>query len=300
MRWVSTLRGAFASLRFVAARLVLALCRFVAVRRVLASCRLVAVRRVLASSCSVALLASALWSGEASAQIVNVLQEASNVGGGTSGKLNAGTSWLNGNTESLELKGDGIVRHRHERHLWLLMAQAKYGEASGKAYLDQELSHARYRLQVSGPLQWEAFTQIDRNPFRRRVLRFLLGTGPRLQLLAGPSVWTAVGLAYMPEYERLRRDDFPDSGTERWRHRLSSYLTHVVALGRFKASTTVYLQPDMADWENVRAFGDLSVEYSLVESVSLAISHSLQLDTHPPDGVRPADLHRALSLAWTF
>ncbi len=241
-----------------------------------------------------------MWSDWGHAQIVNVLQETGDVGEGTSGKVNSGTDWFNGNTDKLEISADAILRHRYQRHMALLMMQANYGENEGKANLDRQLAHARYRYFVQGPLHWEAFAQIDRNPFRRRRLRVLLGTGPRLQLLEGPQVRTAVGLAYMPEYEELQEEDATEADLTTWRHRLSSYLTHMVTLGRFNVSTTVYLQPDMGDIANVRAFADLSVEFTLLQSISLALSHSLQLDTEPPSAVRPADSLRTLSFAWTF
>jgi hypothetical protein len=237
----------------------------------------------------------------ACAQIVNVLQEAEDVAAGLSGKLEAGSQWLDGNADSLQVSSGGVLRYKRARHVGLVMARAAYGEAAGAAFIDQQLGHARYRLQLGGPLLVEAFLQGDRNPFRRRVLRLVGGAGPRAQLLHGPRVWSAVGLAYMPEYERLGEGAWSDAGDRRWRQRVSFYWSHTVVLGEIlTVSHTTYLQPALGTWGNVRAFADLSLQLAVLRSLSLALSYSLQLDTRPPEGVRPADANRVLSLAWKF
>lgn len=241
-----------------------------------------------------------LTTRSAAAQIVNVLEEAADTGQGITGKTNVGSQWLSGNTESLQFTGSGLVRHRSERHLTLLMLSATYGEQGDKAFIDQETGHARHRYDLALPLQLEAFVQGDRNPFRRRVLRVVFGAGPRLQLLHGPLVWSSVGLSYMPEHERFGGGAHPDAHQRRWRHRLSSYLSHVVNVGDWQASTTVYLQPALDELESLRAFADLSLEWKVRGNVSLAASYALQLDTRPPASVRQIDGNRQLSVSWTF
>lgn len=257
-------------------------------------------RGFIQSCIVVALGVILLVASSAQAQIVNVLEEGADVQQGLSGKTNVGSQWLSGNTATLQFTGSALVRHRAKRHLDLLMLSASYGEQRDEVFLDQEVGHARHRYDLALPWQLEAFVQGDRNPFRRRVLRVVIGAGPRLQLLDGPAVWTSVGLSYMPEYERLSGGEWSDANTTRWRHRLSSYLSYVASVGDWKASSTLFLQPAIGAFGNLRAFGDLSIEFRMRQNVSIAVSYSLQLDTRPPASVRPVDANRQLSISWTF
>jgi len=237
----------------------------------------------------------------ADAQIINVLYEANQVQRGVSGKLNAAGEWLSGNTETLRASGAAGLRLKSGRHMGLLMAEATYGNADGDAFIDRELGHARYRNRLSELFQLEAFLQGDRDPLRRRVARVVFGAGPRLELIRGPRVWTALGLAYMPEYEQLSQGEFTDSSRQVWHQRLSGYVSHSIALGEsVQVSNTIYVQPSLDHISNVRGFADLSIQLQLRKNLSLTFAHSLQVDTQPPDTVRPADATRRMSATWTF
>lgn len=242
-----------------------------------------------------------LLSAPARAQIVNLLYEAHGAPDGFSGRIAGGGTWLSGNADNLQVQGATLLRYRHERHLVLAMASGAYGVAGDKPFIDRQMGHLRYRVDVVGPFQLEAFVQGDRNALRRRVVRAVFGGGPRLEIFDGPILGAALGVAYMPEYERFSEGDFPDSGAIRWHHRVSTYLSHVVTIDpKLKLMHTLYMQPAADDFDNLRAFADLSLEVKVWESVALTLTHSLQLDTLPPASVRSVDADRRLSVAWTF
>jgi hypothetical protein len=237
----------------------------------------------------------------AQAQIVNLLYEARDAKEGFSGRVAGGATWLSGNATSLQLQGGTLLRLRHDRHLVLAMADGAFGVANDTTFIDRQLGHLRYRADVVGPFQLEAFVQASRNPFRRRVVRTVFGAGPRMEIFDGPVLWAAVGVAYMPEYERLSEGDFPDSGAIDWHHRVSTYLSHTVVIDeRLKLSNTWYVQPAVDAIDNLRAFSDLSLELKVWPSVALTLTYALQLDTLPPASVRPVDVDRRLTASWTF
>jgi len=237
----------------------------------------------------------------ARAQIVNVLNEARDVKPGLSGRLAAGGKWQSGNAESIQADGTALMRYRAGRHLAIGLGSTAYGIANDATLADRQLGHLRYRLDLIGRLQGEAFVQGDRNSLRRRTVRTVFGLGPRFELFDGPVLWAAIGLAYMPEYERLGEGSFADSGAVRWNHRSSAYLSHsVVVTDRVKVMNTLIAQPAFDAIENLRAFSDLSLELALWSTVTLTFTHTLQLDTEPPESVRPVDAERKLTFAWSF
>lgn len=250
---------------------------------------------------ALAALALSLVAPRADAQIVNLLYEAHGAPEGFSGRIAGGGTWLSGNADNLQVQGATLFRYRHDRHLFLAMGSGAYGIAGDNAFIDRQMGHLRYRVEVLGPVQLEAFAQGDRNALRRRVVRAVFGGGPRVEIFDGSVLRTAVGVAYMPEYERFSEGDFPDSEAIRWHHRVSTYLSNVIAIDpKLKLAHTLYMQPAADDLDNLRAFADLSLEVQIWESVSLTLTHSLQLDTLPPASVRSVDADRRLSLAWTF
>ena len=254
--------------------------------------------------------ALAAWPSIASAQIVNTLHQARDAPEGFSGRVAGSGKWLSGNTEQLELDASAILRVRHERHLVMLLGSAALGiRGDGDRFLDKEMGHLRYRVDLYRPLQAEAFVQVDRNPFRRRVVRSVFGLGPRVEIFEGPVLFGAVGVAYMPEYEEIGDSDPQEAdgpapaaaGSGRRQHRISSYLNTAVQLHpRLRLGHTLYLQPAIDDWRDLRAFSDLGFEVTIWKGLSLVLSHSLQLDTRPPLEVRPVDSDRRLSLALSF
>jgi len=250
-------------------------------------------------------LAAALVLGlpaTASAQIVNVLNEVpAEPEEGFGGRVATSGKWLSGNVDQVEIEGALSLRYRYQRHLWLVFGNGAFGQVNGQRTINKNTGHVRYRVEVVGPLQLEAFVQTDRNQFRRRVARTVFGGGPRVELMSGPVMWLALGLSYMPELEKLSEGPFVDSGVSRWHQRLSIYNNTTVRLNeRIALLFTVYAQPAFDAIDNLRAFSDLSFRFTIWRGLQLTLSHNLQLDTKPPDTVKPVDVDRRMTLSFLW
>lgn len=247
-------------------------------------------------------LASLTLVSTAPAQIVNVLNETPHEDDeGFGGRVSASGKWVSGNVDQTEIEGSLSLRYRYDRHLWLLFGSGAFGQLNGKRSVNKNTAHFRYRVDVTGPLQLEAFVQTDRNEFRRRVSRTVFGGGPRVELMRGPVMWLALGVSYMPELEKLSEGAFVDSGLSRWHHRLSIYNNTTVRLNeRLALLFTAYAQPAVDEIDNLRAFSDLSFRITIVDGLQLTLSHSLQLDTDPPTTVQPVDADRRMTLSYAW
>ena len=196
----------------------------------------------------------------------------------------------NGNTRLVALSGNGLVEVREGRHLFFLLARGDFAEKAGEPFVSKDLEHLRYRVLVTGQLELEAFVQHDRDAFRRLSLRVLGGAGPRLHLRPFDGFETALGAAVMVEHERLGGGDEPDADEENDDVRLSTYLFLATELGpRLKLGNTVYVQPRLDHFTDIRLLNELSLIARATEHFSIKLTFTSAYDAVPPLGVIPLD-----------
>jgi hypothetical protein len=239
----------------------------------------------------------------ARAQIVNVqpllLRESRP---GFSGSLESALDWRTGNLSLLLFTANAVGRYQHGRHLVFLLAHAEFGIKSDKHFLDKDLEHLRYRVDLVRFLDGEVFVQHDRDEFRRLELRVVCGIGPRIRIVSDSHVDASVGAAYMFELERIASDMLqPDSGAQRLNHRISTYAVISVHLARhFHVGTTVYWQPRVDRPTDLHLLGESSLLATVNTWFSLRLSVGLAYDSNPPDGVQRLDTRFATALHVSF
>lgn len=195
-----------------------------------------------------------------------------------------------GNTDLLSVSGSAITQYRSGRHLAFILARGEYGERDDAAVVSKDLEHARYRVNVLGPLAGEVFIQHDRDAFRRLALRALVGGGPRLTLIRSKELNAALGVSYLLEYEQLAVGDEADSGQGTLAHRLSNYLvlsTHVTEV--LDLGVTMYVQPRLDKDHDVRVLCETSLLSKAGKHLSLKLMLTSAYDSEPPIGVVPLD-----------
>ncbi|MDB4970506.1 MAG: uncharacterized protein JWN44_6195 [Myxococcales bacterium] len=247
------------------------------------------------------LVVSLLAPSLARAQIVNVqplLDKQARQG--FSGSVEASADWRSGNTNLTLLGGDGIAQWRRQRHLVFVTLHGELGTKSGVELVSKDLEHLRYRVRLIRALAAEAFVQHDADAFRRRAVRALGGVGLRLRVVDGKWVTFAVAAAYMFEYERLAGGMFSDAHREIIANRLSTYAVITVGQGRIVLAHTVYAQPRLDDFSDVRWLHDSTLALTVTRYLSVRFSATLTLDTRPPEGVQPLDTALKSALALTF
>lgn len=230
-------------------------------------------------------------SSTAGAQIVNVqpLLAKHEMRPGLGLALESALDWRTGNTSLLLFSANLVTRYRHGRHHLFLLGHAELGIKSGERFLSKDLEHLRYRVEVTRGFDLETFVQHDRDEFRRSALRVVWGFGPRLRIIMTRRYEVAVAAAYLGEYQQIRQDEQPDAGATRLMHRISTYATFVIRLGRFSLAETVYAQPRIGLPEDVRLLEETELLGSITEHLSLKIAWTLAYDNVPPIAVQPLD-----------
>jgi hypothetical protein len=235
---------------------------------------------------------SVLVAVPAAAQIVNVQPLIAGQDGkdGVTLVVEGSADVRSGNTRLVSLSASGLCEVRRGRHLLFFLARGDFAEKSGDPFVSKDLEHLRYRISLAGPLEAETFVQHDRDDFRRLALRVLVGAGPRLHLRPFTGFEAAVGAAVMLEHERLGGGDAPDAGTENDDFRLSTYLFLSTELApRLKLGNTIYVQPRLDHFEDVRVFNELSLLAKATDHVAVKVTFTSAFDSVPPEGVSPLD-----------
>lgn len=239
-------------------------------------------------------LFAALCPASASAQIVNVQP----LIGGPSDQAKEGPSLAfegsadlrRGNTNLVTLSGSAIGLYRSGRHLAFLLARGDYGENNDQKFMSKDLEHARYRVDIVGPLAGEVFVQHDRDDFRRLALRAIAGAGPRVHFAWWGLLTATFGAAYMLEHEVLGGGDFRDAGEGVWAHRLSSYAILGTIVGeRLSLAVTMYAQPRLDNARDIRVLCETSLLSKATKYLSLKLSLTSAYDSEPPSQVAPLD-----------
>ena len=214
-----------------------------------------------------------------------------------------------GNTYGIAVSGGLGGGWAREPHLAFAYGRVDFTRLDGVTSVDKSFAHGRYDLELARWVSWEAFVQGQSDTFQRMEFRYLLGTGPRLTLLhadggRGETFDAHLGTAYMFERDEINPEPGSSGDENRsvqvW-NRWSSYVTLAWQMDpRAAVATTLYVQPAIGAWGNVRMLSDTAFAFKISKAFSTGVTASIRYDSEPPTGVVPTDLEIKNTLALTF
>ena len=160
----------------------------------------------------------------------------------------------------------------------LLKASADWGKASDEVYTKKAFSHLRYKRELGS--QWRAFgfLQIDHNEFRSILMRDLAGAGLERIVVHRDQIEVAIAIGAMAELEWALDAPAPDPLTVR----STNYLTIAwQPTESFGLGSTTFLQPLVADPQDVRGFQQADIRISMTNAVSWSTTWKLEYDSRP-------------------
>jgi hypothetical protein len=237
---------------------------------------------------------AALFPARASAQIVNVQPligaQQDQAKEGFSLAFEGSADVRRGNTSLVQLSGSAVGLYRTGRHLVFVLVRGDYGENNEQAFLSKDLEHARYRMDITGPLAGEVYIQHDRDDFRRLALRALAGAGPRVHFAWWGLFTATFGASYMLEHERIGAGDYRDAGEDVVAHRLSTYaVLGTIVSERLSLAVTMYAQPRVDQFSDVRVLCETALLSKATKYLSLKLALTSAYDSLPPSDVAPLD-----------
>ena len=138
---------------------------------------------------------------------------------------------------------------------------------------DNTFFHLRAVRKVNSLFSWEIFTQLSEKPLQKIKRRELFGAGVRLS----PYKSLRIGLGLFDENEERILSE------TRKTTRLNTYITNDFKISDTATfESTLYIQPDIDDFSEVRSFFVAGLRLKINEKFSSIISYENTYDSSPP------------------
>lgn len=189
---------------------------------------------------------------------------------------------LTQNTQQIVSLGNNVhIQYQHNRHRFLILNDLNFVKAGNTDFVNAGFQHFRYNYKIVDRVTWEMFTQVQYNKILKLDLRFLSGTGPRFKLVKNKNVRLYFASLYMYEYEEIT-----DESKASLNHRLSSYITFSISLGKnADLTSTTFYQPNFANFGDYRIANDSAFELIINKRLSFKTGFNLLYDTKQPAGI---------------
>lgn len=217
---------------------------------------------------------------------------------GVQGTLELGLDSQWGNNDKRRWSGGINLNWQGQEHRFFAWGNRLYETSNGTRTDDDTFAHARLVLHSRERWSQEFFTQYERDPFARLQDRTLAGAGLRYQWPVSEDMRWFQGFGMFRE--RVTETSSLGDDTQ-WLTRASFY-THMFwrLPERYSLQSTLYLQPEVSDHDDLRALWQLSVTVPLTTYLSLKWQWQSRFDNRPPDNTERSNHETRLRLALYF
>lgn len=170
---------------------------------------------------------------------------------------------------AIQWAADSKVQYKNRRHLSLLLLNYNLLKAGNNDFVNSSFAHLRYNYNLTGPLVWEGFAQLQTNKLLFIRTRSLFGTGLRRRffLTSDGRNRLYAGISWMWE----QNDFVGEDGFRSW-HRFSSYVSTTFRFGKnFSLIGTNYWQPVIGLIKNYRILSDWTLNLPVSKRLSFTL-----------------------------
>ncbi|MCH8286102.1 DUF481 domain-containing protein [candidate division KSB1 bacterium] len=209
---------------------------------------------------------------------------------GLKGEFDFNLRLIAGNVEIFDL-GSGIrLEYQKGSNLGFIVSNVQYATKKSEQFINRGFTHIRYNYSARRNAVWELYSQYEFNEFIKLFSRILIGTGGRFTLREFERSTVILGTSYMLERENLDIKPGNDDKPLMWAHRWSNYVVvKFVSENRFSFLNTIYLQPKIDKFDDIRILNDMTIESDLTGRLKLTVSLHFRYDSFPPSGVKKTD-----------
>lgn len=202
-----------------------------------------------------------------------------------------------GNSRVTDLSTDGSLGYTQGQMTYRLAGSWGRLAQDGAAIQDNRFAQFRVNRKLGGR-GWQAFAfvQTASNNVLLMQERTLIGGGVRKRVLDGEGGWFDVAWGPFSEKEVYDAETL-----EPQQDLIRSSLTiasewHVSE--KLDWRNTIYLQSDMASWQDSRFYYESAANMAISEQLSFEFSLVCRRDSDPHAGLEPVDLGTAFGLRW--
>lgn len=215
-------------------------------------------------------------------QILNIeLSRINQDTSGFAGNLNADIKIVQNKYKTTTFSSMLHLQRKWNKHLIMALSNISLTGSEGKDLENSGFQHLRYNYEITELLTWEGFTQVQYNKITGIDQRFLLGTGPRFEIIRKDKNQFGIATAYMYEFE-----EYADTTFIARDHRASSYIAwRNSSIKNLSFITTLYYQPLLNQIDDYRINWAGKLTYKLTNKIAFYTYWGITYDTHPPIGI---------------
>ncbi|MCX6258147.1 MAG: DUF481 domain-containing protein [Bacteroidia bacterium] len=218
----------------------------------------------------------------ANAQIINIEQErviTDSAGWGGSSKYSF--QYTKNGQELWDGTASLHVQYKAGCSLYLSQTEYDLTKSTGSNFVNAGAQHFRFNYQLTDRLTGEIFTQFQFNKILEVKFRWLLGAGPRVNIIKTKPFRLYIAALYMYEHEELYNSDIINHT-----HRLSSYLSFILKIQKnLSLVNTDYFQPVIRNISDYRILSQTDLKIRITRHFSFLLSYIYTYDAFPAIGV---------------
>jgi putative salt-induced outer membrane protein YdiY len=253
------------------------------------------------------LTSTALFSLHSQA-ITNIEKERTNKpDDGWSGNVRLKFNGKDGNNEQTEWGVGSHIRWNNQQLNWLNWYSREYERNNGQRTDDDTFLHSRLIVNHKEIIATEFFLQYEQDPFAGLKRRLLLGSGLRWHNWSLPNYgkqqasaesFQGVGIFN----EQVREVDLGRTQVEQgYRANFYSHWLYQHSGERpISTSATFYIQPELADGDDIKALLQAQLTVPITEQLHLQWKWQSNWDSRPPSGVAKEVHETKMQIKYSF
>ncbi|MBD3233651.1 MAG: DUF481 domain-containing protein, partial [candidate division Zixibacteria bacterium] len=199
---------------------------------------------------------------------------------GFAGNFKLSYSIVAGNSELTRIDISPNIIRKLQKHQFFTLNNLSRVYSDDGTIINKAFSHLRYNYEITPVYIYEFFLQAQYNRSQKLDHRFLIGSGMRIVPVETEHFLWAIGLTLMHEEEKLSSGQI----TKTPRNSDYIYLKYQPS-DRIFFENTIYFQPALDDFENVRVLDEAQVTIGITETFALTTEINYFYDSQPPEGV---------------
>lgn len=208
--------------------------------------------------------------------------------------LSIDISGKRGNSETEDFAFGIYHSQRHKQHFGFVMASREYAKSNNTESANSSFLHVRYNYYFEAERSFELFAQSNFDDFRSLESRNLLGVAYRQEFRQSH----ALGFGIFNEQEKylVGQQELNFHQT-----RGNIYWVYATEISQYAhLANTVYLQPNIAEFDDWRAFNKLSVNSKLTDNLYLKFGVLIEHDSQPVLDVEKTDISYSAGFEYEF
>ena len=210
-------------------------------------------------------------------------------------------SGASGNTDSFNMALNSQFSWISRKSINLAIFGHEYGETSDLRNINKTFMHYRNINNIEHDLDWEVFTQLEKNEFTRLSYRGLVGVGLRYSVFKSDThhAYFGAGGFYSAEKTEFTQG-LTDYGKEELVRANLYYFSKYKISDNLSFSNALYYQPDVSYFNDFRALLDSKLDFTIHKNMSFRLTLEVEHDSEPSQTVERTDIQYMTGIKYHF